>query len=668
MRFHTLNGFGWELLGRRGTALLVAAAALGASLGFAPPSPSAAPAAPSFEGHDRFDDVRSLKDLRALERDIVEVTERVRPSVVLLRTIGFGGASGTAVIISPDGLLATCGHVGRSPGHPVTAMLPDGTKLEGKTLGQAFDSRLDCGLVQLDTGGRTLPAVPLGTTEDLAAGDWVVALGYTHGQPEIIRPSLARVGRVLGLEEHELYIDAPIDAGDSGGPTFNLRGEVIGLNSRCGPQSWQNVATPIDRLVERMDELKAKTDAEEGERRGRGRRMGRVAYPAVEATYGKLAVERDAGLRNATRNAESSLVRLSVDGTPIANGIVVDRQGLAVTKASQLAPDTTLTLETQGGARFLARQIARDAASDVALVRFDPGRPIAEPRGARRGTGLGVAAGGASGAGIGISRGAARDRASRAEAAAARPRPSFAPVTWSSDATVTPGEVILSPRGFGETPALGFAAIESRETESDAVDGPYLGVQTRPANEDELERADADRAVVVERVLPNTPASRAGLAPGDIVLAVNGESVGDPTELRRLLRRHKPGDAVELSVVVPDGHATKSATLGTRGESDDNVRRGNTATPISRRSSGLGALLAHDAVTRPEEMGGPIVDDQGRVIGMNIARYDRTSTHAVSAARMAEITARLVASVRAGNESPATDAPETPDTSGTRVR
>jgi S1-C subfamily serine protease len=640
-------------MGRAG-ALLVAAAALASTLGVAP---QAEPAAPRHEGQDRFDEVRSLADLRALEREIVAVTERVRPSVVLLRTVGFGGASGTAVIISPDGLLATCGHVGRTPGRPVTAMLPDGTKLEGKTLGQAFDSRLDCGLVQLDTGGRTLPAVPLGTTDGLADGDWVVALGYTHGQPEILRPSLARVGRVLGVEEHELYIDAPIDAGDSGGPSFNLKGEVVGLNSRCGPQSWQNVATPIDRLVERMDELKAKTEPEESERRGRGRRGGRVSYPAVAQDVGKLAVEQTAGLRNATRNAESSLVRLSVGGTAIAKGIVVDAGGLAVTKASQLAPDAAVTVETQGNVRFLAREVARDAATDVALLRFDPKRPIGDAPSERRARGGGLPLG----PGIGASRGSApsardqrpRERPSRA--GSARPKPAFTAVTWSGDAAVTPGEVILSPRGFGEGPALGFAAIESRETEADAIDGPYLGVQTRPAEEEELERADADRAVVVQRVLANTAAARAGIEPGNIIVSVNGESVGDPTELRRLLRRHRPGDTVEIAVVTGEGAATRSATLATRGESDDSVRRGNTATPISRRSSGLGALLAHDAITEPEEMGGPIVDDRGRVIGMNIARYDRTSTHALSAARMAEIVARLVESMHSAEA--ASDAP-----------
>jgi serine protease Do len=59
--------------------------------------------------------------------------------------------------------------------------------------------------------------------------------------------------------------------------------------------------------------------------------------------------------------------------------------------------------------------------------------------------------------------------------------------------------------------------------------------------------------------------------------------------------------------------------------------RGNTTTAISDISTGFGSVLAHDGIVWPEQCGGPIVNLDGQAIGLNIARFDRTATHALSA-------------------------------------
>jgi serine protease Do len=74
-------------------------------------------------------------------------------------------------------------------------------------------------------------------------------------------------------------------------------------------------------------------------------------------------------------------------------------------------------------------------------------------------------------------------------------------------------------------------------------------------------------------------------------------------------------------------------------------------TEISKLSSGFGAVVAHDGITRPEQMGGPVVDLEGRVVGMNIARYDRTATHAIPASRMTEIVKDLTERARKARQS-----------------
>lgn len=159
-------------------------------------------------GQDPFDRVETVEDLALLESELVARASQVLPTVVNLRLGGrMGGATGTGVIISPDGLVATCGHVGVRAGRRVQALLSDGTVLRGTTLGQANLGKLDCGLVQLDTEGKDLPSAPLGRSADLATGDWLVVMGYTQGPPSEPRPALVRVGRVTKSSPEEVLFD-----------------------------------------------------------------------------------------------------------------------------------------------------------------------------------------------------------------------------------------------------------------------------------------------------------------------------------------------------------------------------------------------------------------------------------------------------------------------------
>jgi serine protease Do len=579
--------------------LILSLDALATPLVSAPPATTPPVPMLAFKGQDRFDDPRTIEELDQLESEVIAVAQRVRQSVVYLKTAG-GGATGTAVIIRSDGLLATCGHVGRRPGRELTAILADGTEIPGRTLGQDWGDGVDCGLAQLDTGGRELPAVPLGTTEGLESGDWVVALGYTQGLQEAVRPSLLRAGRVLLVNEKELYFDAPIDAGDSGGPSFNLFGEVVGLNSRCGRQSWQNVATRIDLLRDRMDALTEQVAPSDDPSAGEdppSRRMVGLRFPSGHQG-GRDAVERSAPLASVATSALAATVRVLCDGRPVAFGTVIDADGLIVTKASQLVANKPLTVRIPGDERLPAREIARDSALDVALLRCE-----LQPA----------------------------NRAANA----------LGTIQWASERSIAPGTILITPRGFDRGVTYGFAAIEERESQVDLVDGPYLGVQTRAARPAELELAGADRAVVIIRVLPETAAERAGLKPGQMVLAIDDVEVGTPAELRTTLRKHPSGQSVRIKRAIGQAASEVDVVLGRRQDSERGVRRGNTSTPISLRSSGFGSLLPHDTVTTPDEMGGPLIDLDGNVVGMNIARFDRTATHAIGAERMIDVCARL---------------------------
>lgn len=564
--------------------MILAPAILAAALLGAPGERSA-----EVRGQDPFDRIEDLDDLALLESELVSRAERVLPAVVNLRLGGrMGGATGTGVIISSDGLVATCGHVGVRAGRRVQATLADGTVLRGTTLGQANLGKLDCGLVQLEPEGKDLPCAPLGRSKDLAPGDWLLVVGYTQGPPSEPRSALVRVGRVNRISDDEVLFDGPIDAGDSGGPSFNLRGEVVAINSRCGTQPWENAATPVDRLRDRMVEFREGlnepdlllefVDPDEEDRRV-STNFGRRSTPDS-----RMAVQRDLSLGEVVAPAMRSMVQVLNGDDPVAVGTVVDSDGHVATKASQLPPgarEGVVRLRDPMGQALEARVVGTDGKLDLAVLRIE---------GADRPT----------------------------------------PIAWRRTRPIVPGQVLLSPRIGKDGPALGFASIDRRESDPDPMSRPYLGVRTAPAVGEERARAGGVQAARVEEVVAGTAADAAGLQVDDLVVRVSGKDIDGRSGLARVLGEFAVGDTVELEVVRGEERLRLRATLRRRTPEPGMPRgRGNTATPISVVSTGFGPVLAHDAIVWPDQCGGPVVDLQGNAVAWNIARFDRTATHAI---------------------------------------
>src|SRR6185369_8329386 len=109
--------------------------------------------------------------------------------------------------------------------------LEDGRKLEGKMLGH--DPLTDLALVKLQ-GAEGLPVAKLGDSDAVRVGDWVVAIGNPYGLATSVSAGiLSARAREIGATQYDdfLQTDAAINPGNSGGPLFNLRGEVIGINT-----------------------------------------------------------------------------------------------------------------------------------------------------------------------------------------------------------------------------------------------------------------------------------------------------------------------------------------------------------------------------------------------------------------------------------------------------
>jgi len=210
---------------------------------------------------------QNVDELKALEATIEGVAQKVIPCTVGVQV---GGASGSGVIVSEDGLVLTAGHVCGRPGRNVTFILHDGSRVKGKTLG--VNSRLDSGMMKIDEtkdkdgNVRKWPHCEAGKSGELKRGQWVLTTGHPGG----VRPGRSapvRVGRVLVERSNLIVTDCTLVGGDSGGPLFDLDGKVVGIHSRIGGSIVQNIHVPVDVFHDEWGRL-AKGDVIGGPQRG----------------------------------------------------------------------------------------------------------------------------------------------------------------------------------------------------------------------------------------------------------------------------------------------------------------------------------------------------------------------------------------------------------------
>jgi serine protease Do len=139
-------------------------------------------------------------------------------------------ALGSGFIIDPAGYILTNNHV-VDGATSVTVTLDDGTILPATIIGQ--DKRGDLAVLKVDAG-HPLPAVQFGDSSKLKVGDWVIAIGNPYGLDESTSAGIvSALHRDIGENKYDDFIqtDATINRGNSGGPLFNLAGQVIGVNS-----------------------------------------------------------------------------------------------------------------------------------------------------------------------------------------------------------------------------------------------------------------------------------------------------------------------------------------------------------------------------------------------------------------------------------------------------
>ncbi len=165
---------------------------------------------------------------------------------------------GSGFIIDGEGIVLTNAHV-VSKADTVTVTLRDGREFEGTVLG--YDEPTDLAVVKIPS--RDLPIAPLGSSDDIAVGDWAIAVGNPLGLDNTVTlgivSTLNRPSAKVGIPDKRIdfiQTDAAINPGNSGGPLLNERGEVIGINTaiRADGQGI-GFAIPIDKVKEIKDRL-----------------------------------------------------------------------------------------------------------------------------------------------------------------------------------------------------------------------------------------------------------------------------------------------------------------------------------------------------------------------------------------------------------------------------
>jgi len=172
--------------------------------------------------------------------------------------------TGSGFLIREDGLLVTNAHV-IADATRIQVRLQDGRRFEGTLIGK--DTRVDLALVKID-GGRGLPVLPLGDSNRLRVGEFVLALGHPFGLEQTVSLGIvSRKGAPLRIAAPGfdfIQTDASVNPGNTGGPLVNMAGEVVGVNSMAARNGSIGFAIPVNLVKSLLPQLAEKGKVEWG--------------------------------------------------------------------------------------------------------------------------------------------------------------------------------------------------------------------------------------------------------------------------------------------------------------------------------------------------------------------------------------------------------------------
>ncbi len=200
--------------------------------------------------YNDLDAPRGIEDLQAIQNDLKKALETAYPATVCIE---LGGGSGSGVIVSADGLILTAAHVSAGVDKDLTVIMQDGTEHDAVSLG--LDSETDAAMVKI-LDADNLPFVEIDKDNRTKLGDWVFALGHSGGYDKE-RGSVTRLGRLVRTSAGTVQSDCALIGGDSGGPLFDMKGRLIGINSRVGATVEESMHAPMTEFTRNWEKMLA---------------------------------------------------------------------------------------------------------------------------------------------------------------------------------------------------------------------------------------------------------------------------------------------------------------------------------------------------------------------------------------------------------------------------
>lgn len=278
---------------------------------------------------------------------------------------------GSGFIVGSNGVILTNAHV-VADAKEVTVKLVDRREFTAKVIGQ--DETSDVAVLKIDA--KDLPTVKLGNPDNVAVGEWVVAIGAPFGfENSVTQGIVSAKGRTLpdGSYVPFLQTDVAINPGNSGGPLFNLNGEVVGINSqiysRSGGYQGVSFAIPIDVAMNVSQQLQTSGHVARG-------KIGVTVQPldgqlaqsfGLDKPVGALVAQVQKGSPGESAGLKSGDVILRFNGAEIRDSSELPSQ------VARLAPGTKATLSVwrDGKEKELVVQLADMGAQEVASASGD---------------------------------------------------------------------------------------------------------------------------------------------------------------------------------------------------------------------------------------------------------------------------------------------------------
>ena len=268
-------------------------------------------------------------------------------------------SAGSGFIVSADGYIVTNAHVVDSADE-VRVRLTDRREFIAKVVGS--DKRTDVAVIKIDA--KDLPKVTVGDPEKLKVGEWVVAIGKPFGLENTMTAGIVSAkGRDVSNEQNLvpfIQTDVAINPGNSGGPLFNLRGEVVGINSlifsKSGGYMGLAFAIPIDVAMSAVTQLRDKGRVTRGRIGVQIQEVSREAADSfgLKQAAGALVNSVEKGGPADKAGLEAGDIILKVDGRDVPNSSTLPRI------ITQVRPGTKVTLGVwrNGASRDIAVTVA----------------------------------------------------------------------------------------------------------------------------------------------------------------------------------------------------------------------------------------------------------------------------------------------------------------------